>query len=172
LLAPGIMLGSVMSGVLGGSLGWELERPITISQLRTELSADGRATPKAGVALIVEPITSDYHIQFQSAPVRLWSSLDEQTAHANQGRLTLDRNGVTGKAPFFGVSDPVTVVIEGEIGEDIFLPGSRVKTDNWQLPSRRSESIVSSALLSCVFAFGMSLARGVPPANRPKQTAS
>jgi hypothetical protein len=172
LLAPGLILGSVVSGVLGGSFGVELERPITISKLRTEISANGSTVSKPGFALIVEPITSEYRVQIQSATSEIWSSLDEQTAQANRERLTLDASGVTGKGPFLGVNEPVTVVVEGQIGEEILIPGGAVKTDNWQLPSRRSDSIVSSALLACVFAFGMSLATGLPFSDRDKQSAS
>src|ERR1700693_1197507 len=121
-LAPGIILASVVSGVLGGNFGLDLERPITVSELRTEISANGSATPRRGVALIVEPVSSEYRVELQSASSRLWSSLDERAAHANQGRVTLDESGITGKAPFLGVSDPVTVVVEGQLGERIFPP--------------------------------------------------
>jgi hypothetical protein len=171
-LAPGLILGSVVSGVLGGSLGLDLERPITISQLRTEISANGIPVPKAGFALIVEPVPSEYRIQLQSAPSHLWSSLDEQAAEANRDRLTLDGSGVSGRGPLMGVSDPVTVVVEGRLGDKILLPGGAVKADNWLLPSRRSDSIVSSALLACAFAFGIALATGFPPADSNKETAS
>src|SRR5258707_14785792 len=73
LIAPGIVLTPVISGVLGGSLGLDLDQTITIAQLRTELSADGTATAKPGVALIVEPVSSEYSIQFETAPSHLWS---------------------------------------------------------------------------------------------------
>jgi len=171
-LAPGLILGSVVSGVLGGGLGLDLERPITISQLRTEFSANGDPVPKPGLALIVEPVASEYRIQFQSATLHLWSSLDEQAAEANRDRLIVDGSGVSGKGPLLGVTDPVLVVVEGKLGDSILLPGGTVKADNWQLPSRRSDSIVSSALLACAFAFGIALATGFPPAQSNNETAS
>ena len=115
-LAPGLILGSVVSGVLRGSLGLDLERPITISQLRTEFSANGDPVPKVGFAVIVEPVPSEYRIELQSATSHLWSSLDEQAAKANRDRLTLDESGISGRGPLLGVSDPVLVVVEGKPG--------------------------------------------------------
>ena len=170
-LAPGIVMAPVISGILGGSFGLDLDRPLTITPLRTEVSANGTATQKPGVALIVEPVPSEYRIQFRSAPSHLWSSLDEQAAKANQDRLTLDSTGVTGKAPFMGVSDPVTVVVDGQLGEKILFPGRTVSANNWELPSRRSDSVVFGALFSCVFAFGLSLG-GLPSSDRGKHSAS
>jgi hypothetical protein len=170
-LAPGLILGSVVSGVVGGSLGFDLERPITISPLKTEISANGSPVPKPGFALIVEPVPSEYHIPLQSATSHIWSSLDEQEAQANRDRLTLDGDGVSGRSPFLGISDPVTVVVEGKLGDEILLPGGSFKSDNWQLPSRSSDSIVSSALLACAFAFGIALATGFPPPESDKEAA-
>ena len=168
-LAPGFILGSVISGVFGGTLGLDLARPLTISQLRTEFTVNGSATTKMGVALIVEPTPSEYHVELQSAPSHLWSSLDQQSASANQGRIVFDGSGITGKAPFLGVGEPVTVIADAPLGERIFIPGGAFKADNWQLSSRRSESIVSSALLSCVLAFGMGLG-SLPSGDRDKHT--
>jgi hypothetical protein len=172
LVVPGGILVSVGAGIFGESLIWDLARPLTISQLKTELSASGNATPKPGVAFIFEPASPDeYHVQLQAAPQRLWSSLDTRTAQANRDHLKVDGREFIGTVPFIGVSDPVTVVVEGEIDPEILVRGGRAKADNWQLSSRRSESLVAGVLLACAFAFGMSLARGFPSSSRAKQSA-
>lgn len=172
LLAPGLVLVLTISGIHGRPLALGLERPVTISELRTELAETGLPISKKGVALILEPVESEYRIQVGGGSSRIWSSLDEPTLRANANRLTMSQGGLNGKTPFLGVNGPVTVVIEGDLGKNIQVPGGVERVDDWRLPSRRSLSMLSSVLLACVFAFGMSLATGLPAARRNKDTAS
>lgn len=106
---------------------------------------------------------SEYRIQLGPGASRIWSSLDEEAARANADRLVLDGDGLNGKTSFVGVNGPVTVVIDGSAGKDIQVPGGTERLEDWLLYSRRSGSLVSSVLLACVFAFGMSLARRLSP---------
>lgn len=171
LLAPALILGIALSGYYGGGLAVDPVKPVAISELRTEMNAQGDATSKPGVAVIVNPTASEYRIPLGSRPTRVWSSLDEQEVHANRDRLYMDGNGLNGKAPFLGVNGPVTVVVEGVLGTDILVPGGKELVDEWRLSSTRSGSIVSSVLLACVFSFGLSLATALPSVPRDQGTA-
>jgi hypothetical protein len=172
VLAPGLLLGWSISGAFGGGLSIDLERPITISELKTEVTRTGDPVTKQGIVLIVEPVVSEYRIQLGTGASKIWTSLDEQAARANADRLVLDRDGLKSKTPFIGVNGPVTVVVDGNVGTDIQVPGGTQRVEDWRLSSRRSSSIVSSVLLACVFAFGMSLATGLPSVDSEKETAS
>src|SRR5579884_944869 len=110
LLIPGGVLVLVLSGMLGESLRWDLSRPLTIAELKTELSADGSVTSKSGVALIFEPTSGDqtYNFQFQAnSPNRAWTSLEEKNARGNSDRLKVSKTGITSNMPFLGMNDPV-----------------------------------------------------------------
>lgn len=172
VLAPGLLLGFSLSGALGGGLTIDIERPFAISELKTEVIGRGDPSSKRGIVLIAEPVTSEYRIQLVPIAPKIWSSLDEEAARANADRLVLDRGGLNVKTPFVGVNGPVTVVVNGDVGKDILVPGGTERVEDWKLSSRRSGSIVSSVLLACVFAFGMSLATGLPALESGKKTTS
>lgn len=171
VLVPGLLLGLTILEVSGGALAIDFERPVTISELKTEITGRGDPEPKRGVVLIAEPVSSEYRIQLGTGASKIWSSLDAEAARANAERLVLDGSGLSGKTPFVGVNAPVTIVVEGELGKDVQVPGGTERAEDWRLHSRRSTSIVSSVLLACVFAFGMSLAMGLPSIDSNKKTA-
>src|SRR5947208_16456801 len=98
VLAPGIILGFTLSGVLGSGLAIDLEKPVTISELRTEISEKGAAEPKRGVVIIAEPVSAEYRIPI-GRPKKIWSSLDEETARANTDHLTVYGDGINSKQP-------------------------------------------------------------------------
>jgi hypothetical protein len=162
ILVPGLVLGLTILEVTGGGLAVDFERPVTISELKTEIIGRGEPESKRGVVLIAEPLSSEYRIQLGAGASRIWSSLDIEAARANTDRLVLDSSGLNGKTPFVGVNSPVTIVVDGDLGKDIQIPGGTERVEDWRLYSRRSSSIVSSVLLACIFAFGMSLATGLP----------
>ena len=171
LLSPGLVLFLTISGVHGRPLAIWLERPAAIAELKTEVVGRNNPTPRNGVAVILEPLESEYRIPL-SATSTLWSSLDDAAARANRDRLVLDPTGLNAKTPLLGVNGPVTLVVGGELGTEIQVPGGTERVDDWRLPSRRSLSIVSSVLLACVFAFGMALVTGLPTARGNKRAAS
>jgi hypothetical protein len=106
------------------------------------------------------------------APLNAWSSLDERAASANSDRLSLNEGGLNGRPPFLGVDGPVTVIVQGKLGKTVQVPGGTQNVDELMLRSRRSTSIVSSVLLACIFAFGMSSAKGLPSVDRHKDAAA
>lgn len=172
-LVPGLLLGLSAYGLIGSTLTRDIQRPVAISKLKTELARNGVIEEKSGIILIAEPAYSEYRIHLGLGASKIWSSMDKETARGNAENLKIDDGGwLTGKTPFVGVSDPVTVVVEGNLGKDIQVPGGVERSDDWYLYSRRSNSLVSSVLFVWVFALGMSLAMGFPPVNRYEDTAS
>jgi hypothetical protein len=171
ILAPAFVLGLTLLGS-GEVLSLDSPRPISISKLRTEISQKRDSKSRPGIAIIVEPVTSEYRIPLSGSASTIWSSLDEEEARANYDHLVLDAGGLNGRAPLVGVNEPVMVVLEGNPGEEVQIPGGREKIDDWRLASRKSLSLVSGVLLSCVFAFGISLAKGFPSADRNEDAGS
>jgi hypothetical protein len=172
-LAPVVVLGLSILGFFGGG-AIDLDRPIAISELRTEITGKGEPQSKRGIVLIAEPVSSEYRIQLGPGATKIWSSLDEETARANADRLVLNGGGLNGKTPFIGVSGPVTLVVDGDLGKDVQVLGGTEPAEDWRLASRRSSSLVSSVLAACFFAFGVSLAlaTGTPSVDRSKNAAS
>lgn len=173
VLMPLVVLSWSILGFFGGG-GADLERPIAISELRTEITGSGEPESRRGVLIIAEPEPSEYRIKLGSGASRIWTSLDEEAARANADRLMLSGGGLKGKTPFLGVSEPVAVVVDGDMGQDIEVLGGTELAEDWRLSSRRSSSLISSVLAACFFAFGVSLAlaTGASPIDRDKNAAS
>lgn len=169
VIAPSLVLSFALAGIYKPGMGLDFGRPITVTALQTEIGVDGRVTEKRGFALTVEPTETDFQIPFDTA-VAMWVSLDPATARANRRRLELTPTELAARWPLVGVNIPVTVVVQAKPGSEILLPGGRDLLEAWQPQSRRSLSFISQVLFSCVFAFGMSLAKGLPPGNRNKDT--
>jgi len=163
VLAPSLVVGLAFAGGQRAGSLFDLSGPIAITELRTEMSVDGRPTPRKGIAVILEPTAAESHISLKGdLQRRVWSSLSESGAEANRDRLVLSRDGLSSKTPLNGVSSPVTLVVEGELGSGILIPGGVQSIASSTLSSRRSQSLLSSVLFSCVLAFGMALASAVP----------
>jgi hypothetical protein len=165
-LAPGSILLFAASGFFGSSFAIDLSQPIAVAELRSEVLSTGIISHKPGFAVIVEPVVSEFRIPLQSTPSGVWTSLDESGARANSSRLAVDAGGISGRAPFLGTVGPVTIVVEGELGPQIQVPGGMEKVDDLLLRSRRSVSVLTSVLIACVFAFGMTSASGLSPVHR------
>lgn len=161
LLAPGLVLVLGLSGVYSPGLAIDFARPVAISYLQTHVDGRGQITGKKGLAVVLEPVPAEYSITLKGSS-GMWLSLDEATARANGDRLAIGPTALSGRSPLMGVSDAVTVVVEGDAAGQILVPGGAESLDDWRSQSRRSTSLVSSVLLACVFAFGMSLAIGLP----------
>lgn len=175
LLAPILVLIWSIFGFFG-SEAVSLERPATISELKTEIVRGGAPATKRGIVLIAEPESSEYRISLGVGPSKIWSSLDDEEAKANLDRLVFDDGGfkVKSETAFIGVTRPVTFVIEGELGEKIQVAGGTERAEDWRLVSRRSDSLVATVLATCFFAFGVSvpLATGAPPIGSNEDSAS
>ena|ERR1700760_3161581 len=170
LLAPMFVMFLAVKGVYTPGIGLDFAKPVAVSELLTEVSPQGKITEKKGVALVLEPTDSEYQIPIQSVS-SMWISLNEEAVRSNAGHLFITNHGFNGKSPLLGISDSVTVIVQGTPGTNILVPGGTEKLSDWRLQSRRSLSLVSSALLACVFAFGMSLATGLPSIKAPENSA-
>src|SRR5438270_2355768 len=100
-------------GVTGSKFSIESERAATISELKTEIIGNA-IKPKRGIAVIIEPISSDFQIPIKNAS-SIWSSLDESTVRANADRVALDNDGLKNITPFRGINSPVAIVVEGDL---------------------------------------------------------
>jgi hypothetical protein len=155
-LAPLIVLGLSIVGFFGGG-ATDLDKPIAISELKTEIGGQGGTKIKRGIVIIAEPVASEYRIPLGPGASKIWSSLDEDAARANADRLVLQQGGLNGKSPLIGVSGPVTIVVDGDLGKHVQILGGVEATEDWRLSSRRSSSLDTSVLAACFFAFGVSL---------------
>jgi hypothetical protein len=163
--APGSILIFTLAAMFGNPLALDSARPIAVAELKSVVSAVGGTETKRGIAIIVEPVPSEFRIQFAAPPPVIWSSLDESLARYNSSQIILDRNGgLRFKSPFFGAADPVTFVVEGQLGP-ILVPGQE-KVDDLTIKSRRSSALMNSVLIACIFAFGMSSTSGLPLSNK------
>lgn len=162
ILAPSaaFVLAAGFSG--GHGLGLDLLGPVTVSELRSEISSDGTTRSRPGIAVIIEPSEAEVRIPIAGGTPTIWSSLDESTLRVNQDRLQLDSGGFRSRTPLFGVDAPVAVVLEGRLGESMQVVGGSDPMEDWTLPARRGVSILSSILLACVFAFGMAFVAAIP----------
>jgi hypothetical protein len=171
-LAPALVLGLTLPGTSNSLLDLGPGQAISIAPLRSELLANGVTRAKPGLAIMLQPSEAEYEILLSTPPSRIWSSLDPITASANQTRLTLERHGVRAKSPLLGVSDPVTLIVEGATGPNVQVPGGVERLEDLFQQSSRSLSVLSGVLLACIFAFGMSAALSIPSPDRKKHAAS
>ena len=173
-VAPGFVLITSISAVFGVGLAIDAERPVAVYELKTEIAGKGEASSKAkrGVVLIAEPETAVYRIPIAQSASPLWSSLDEEKARSNADSAVVNNNLLTLTTPFFGVDEPVTLVMDGELGKEIQVRGSTEPIENWRRPSRQSRSLVSNVLAICFLTLGMTLATATPSIDRHKDNAS
>lgn len=169
-LAPGLVVCLAVGNLSGPGLGLDLAKPAAITKLATEVDIQGNVAPRTGIAVTIEPIDAEYSLPIAGAK-RMWVSLDLDMVLANTERLVLTERGLRGRSPLIGVSEPVVVVVEGQVGTDVLVPGSVEHLEDWRIQSRRSLSLVSSTLLACVFAFGMALTTGFPSMDPKEDTA-
>lgn len=170
VIAPTLVFGLAVGGVYTPGLGLDFARPMTVALLGSYVDSQGHITSREGLALVIEPDSLEYQIPV-SSPSGLWVSLDEGTLRANADHLRLSESGLRGRSPLMGVSSPVTVVVEGTPSDEMRVPGGSEHLTGWENQARRSTSLISSVLLACVFAFGVSVATGFPSAKRNQDTA-
>lgn len=171
LLMPGFVMALAISSVYSSSMALDLSGPVTVAELQTQVDTQGRITLKPGIALTVEPVTSEYRIPLNAGST-IWTSLDSKTAKVNDDQLVVTPTEVRARSPFWGVSAPVTVVVAGQASGEIWLRGGKEPLKNWRLEPRRSLAFLSNILLVCVFVFGMSLTAVLPSHNSVEDVAA
>jgi hypothetical protein len=153
----------ILSLVASFGGGLSTDAGIAVAELRTEIAAGGDQSSKRGLVVIAEPDSSEYRIPVGSNGARIWSSLDEQAARRNREKVGIDQNELRIDTPFSGEGNPVTFVVEGDLGKEMYMPGETVSVAKWGLSSRRSGSLVYGVLIICSLALGLGVAVGFPP---------
>jgi hypothetical protein len=138
---------------------------IAISQLKTEMNGAGVQSVRRGLVVIAEPDSSQYRIPMALNGAKIWSSLDENAARRNKERVGINQDELKVDTPFIGEGNPVALVVDGDVGKEIYAPGETVSIDKWGLSSRRSASLVHGVLFICALALGLGVAVGFPPVN-------
>lgn len=161
---PLLILGLV--AYFGGGLS--TDAGIVVSELRTEIAATGDQTGKRGLVVIAEPNSSEYRIPVTSNGARIWSSLDEHAARRNKEKVGINQAELRIDTPLNGEGNPVTLVVEGDVGTEMYMPGETVPVNKWGLSSRRSGSLVYGVLIICALALGLGVAVGSPPVKPEK----
>lgn len=174
-LVPGLILGITI--FFGGWVTIGYERGVAISELKTEISGTGATSIKRGVVVIAEPISSkfDYLIPVTSNTSTIWSSLDGDSAGENVEtyRLALNARLLHGNSPLItSVNEPVVLIVEGDLGTEIEIPGyGKESVENWRLSSRRSLSLVFGVMINCALALGIGVVTGSPSVNPNQDNA-
>jgi hypothetical protein len=137
-------------------------KSVVVSELKTETLSNGNTNMKSGVALIIDPEDLQFRVPLRAPSSALWTSLDEEEMYANKTHLMLDRRGFSGVAPLIGVKDPVTVILEGQLIDQIELSARKETLKGWRLVSKKANSALAGVLIICVFAFGFAFATVVP----------
>lgn len=145
----------------GGGLSGS-EPGIAVAELKTEINGMGEQSSKRGLVVIAEATSSEYIIPLAPNGAKVWSSLDENSTRGNKERIRLNQQELKLITPFIGESSPVTLVVEGDLGKEINIPGEKVSVDKWGLSSRRSTSLVYGVLIICSLSLGLGVAVGFP----------
>ena len=155
--------------------GLSTDSNIAVSELRTELTGGAVPSSKRGLVVIADPTSltsSEYKIPLAPNGAKVWISLDEQAAGRNKEKVGIDQAELNIKTPFIGAtSGPVTLVVEGDLGKEIYAHGETVPVAKWGISSRRSASLLYGVLIICSLALGLGVASGFPPVNPDEDNA-
>src|ERR1041385_2126679 len=105
-------------GYFGGGLSTDAS--IAVSELKTEITKEGDQSPKRGLVVIADPTSltsSEYTIPLAPNGAKVWSSFDEAAARRNKKMVEIDQDELKITTPFSGENNPVTIVVEGDLGK-------------------------------------------------------
>jgi len=170
LFAPGLVIILTFVGT-SERTGIDLMPPVSVTTLRSLISHDGRVVSQHGVAITVEPTSMEWTLPIASPRPELWTSLDSGEVEINRSRLVFVNGMLAIKAPYIGVSRPITVVIEGVAGEQMLFPGGHDTLAELTPPAKRSLALVYSVTMVCIFAFGMSISTAIPLVGKQQDVA-
>src|SRR5689334_2899328 len=72
--------------------GLSTDAGVAISELKTEMLADGGQSEKRGIVVIAEPNPSEYRIPVSPNNAKVWTSLDEQSVRRNSEKLGITQD--------------------------------------------------------------------------------
>jgi len=178
ILMPTLILFLLITALYKGWLGVDLERAFAISELKTVVTEGGIVSPRRGVVIIAEPIDYNYLIPIARNNSEIWSALTEDDVRSNKDmkhnvdNLSLGSDELKVATSFYGVSEPVAIVVEGELGKEIKFRGRREPMDDWRLSSRRNANLAFWPLAICFLAYGIAVVRGAPIIEPDQHDAS
>jgi hypothetical protein len=178
ILMPTLILFLLITALYKGWLGIDLERAFAISELKTVVAEGGVISSKRGVLVIAEPIDYNYLIPIAHNNSEIWSALAEEDARVNtdtknnNNNLSLGSDELHVITSFSGVSEPVAIVVEGELGEKIKFRGRNESINDWRLSSRRNANLAFWPLAICFLAYGIAVVRGAPIVEPDQHDAS
>jgi len=156
--------------------GLSADSNIAVSELKTEMTGAGDQSSKLGLVVVADPTSltpSEYRIPLAPNGAKIWSSFDGDVARRNKDKVEVNQDELKINTPFSGeMSAPVTLVVEGVLGKEIYAPGETVPINKWGLASRRSASLVYGVLIICSLALGLGVAVGFPPVKPDENDTS
>ena len=156
LVVPGFVLSCILSqftglGMLAGS-----ENSITSVRLPMYFDLASGRVEEQGTALILEPEVGAFSIPWSTgSPRRVWLSVDSKIYNSNSYNILIQKDGIKGRLPLLGVSQPVVLVAEGGQVGDPLLEGRTVKTEELGLYSRDGVAKALWAFVISMFGFGL-----------------
>lgn len=163
----------LLVGYFGGGLS--NDSSIVVSELKTEMTGAGDQSSRRGLVVVADHTslaTSEYKIPLTPNGAKVWSSFDENAARRNKEKVGINQDELKINTPFSGESNPVTLVVEGNLGKEIYAPGETVPIDKWGMSSRRSASLLYGVLIICSLALGLGVAVGFPPVKPDERGTS
>lgn len=160
IAVPAVVMGYLISGLSPISPLSVFEDGISIVSLSSSKLGTSRAREENGAVVILDPVDLDVSIPWRDrsdGDVNLRSSLESALYASNDGRLRVDDHGLTIQLPLLGVSEPLVLVIDQELGEQVYLPGKKIRTAALAPSPRQSVGLALWAIIGGMFGIGLSL---------------
>ena len=171
LVPAGIVVATMYSG---GWVAIGFDRPAGLSALKTEIKSGAAPSAKPGFIFIADPDAgnSEYVIEVTNPSASMWTSLDANAAIDNAAHVNFIASGLDVKYPLVKVSEPLAVIVEGELGPNIVIDNRTESVDEWKLAGRRRLALVVPVLFNCFVALGIGLVTGAPPIDLKQHNTS
>jgi hypothetical protein len=170
VVIPGLLILFLVAAASRGWLGIDLDRPVSIAQIKTQVISTEERVPKQAAVLVAEPVAADYNIAIVGEGAQVWTSLDEPSMKSNKNSLINDKTELQVQSEFYGVEgEPVAIVVDGGLGSEINFRGKKVRTNDFPFTSRRSVSVVFWPMTVCFLMYGISVATGAPIVRRQQR---
>lgn len=133
--------------------------------LQSVYRADTSCTPRAGVAIILEPGEGSLSLPwgYRSA-TEVWTSLTSDDHVANLERLRIGPNRIAADLPLLGPPEPIVIVAEGASRGEISIRGDRTTLASMRLRPRQSAALATWAMVVSLLGAALTSVSGV---NRP-----
>lgn len=156
LLAPGAVLLVITAGLATGGD----DHGVSLVEMQSSLVTSGSATKDPGVLVLLEGDTPQVGLRMKSAPDRVsLLSIPYDVLERNLGQIRVDEYGIELRSPILGASQPLVVLVKGELDGEVLLPGKRVDPRHLRLRSRSTISLAIWCLLPVMVGMGLVIDR-------------